>query len=192
MKLRKQKNPEMLTDTNAIFQKSCEASYGMVLKYCICMLNNEEDAKDCTQDTFKDYYERLLSGADIQNHTAYILKIAKHNCVDKIEQIRKYNEKISICLRNSQSPGLSIEEQIDVALIDGKIDSIVEQIIDSLTANEKALYYDYYVLNLTYDQIALKSPSPIHLTTVQKRIMTLNKKIRYLIHKAVSEGGVCK
>lgn len=177
------------SDVESIFRESCSLYYETVFKYCICVLCHEEDAKDCTQETFAGYYKALLSGTNIINHHAYILKIARNICSNKIQQRERYNKKISIYLKNNQLYAqLSLEEQFDNDVIDGKIDVIAQRIIDSLNSNEKSLYFDYFINRLTAKQIANKvHESP---TSISKKIKKLKKKIIKLVKTAViTEGG---
>ena len=83
---------------------------------------------------------------------------------------------------------MSLEEQFDNDVIDGKIDVIAQRIIDSLNSNEKSLYFDYFINRLTAKQIANKvHESP---TSISKKIKKLKKKIIKLVKTAViTEGG---
>lgn len=181
--------PQKHNKIDKIFQESCESFYEMVLKYCFCMLNNIEDAKDCTQETFKYYYEDLISGKSIQSHPAYILKIARNICAAKVKQIERYNKYIRSSLTQQQVYNqLSIEQQFDNAQIDGKIDVIASHIIDSLDATEKSLYYNYFINTMNATQIAKAvHESP---TSIQKKVKKLKSKIKKLVKEAVIlEGG---
>ena len=44
---------------NTTFRESCDKYYESIFKYCYCMVGNENDAKDCTQETFVRYLMRL-------------------------------------------------------------------------------------------------------------------------------------
>lgn len=177
-------------DINSIFRKSCESYYESVLKYCICMTGHNEDAKDCTQEVFTGYYKALLAGTKIKNHHAYILKIAKNICNQRLRMKEKHDKEIASFLEHYQLYGqLSLEEQFDNDAIDGKVDQIAQGIIKSLSSTEKELYYNYFINRMTTKQIAnIKHESP---SSIGKKIKKLKKKIIKLVKKAVdTEGGV--
>lgn len=177
-------------DIDSIFRKSCESYYESVLKYCICMIGHNEDAKDCTQEAFTGYYKALLSGKKIKKHHAYILKIAKNICNQRLRMMEKHDKEIASFLEHYQLYGqLSLEEQFDNDAIDGKVEQIAQSIIESLSATEKDLYYNYFINRLTAKQIAnIKHESP---SSIGKKIKKLKKKITKLVKKAVdTEGGV--
>lgn len=149
-------------DIDSIFRESCESYYESVLKYCICMIGHNEDAKDCTQEAFTGYYKALLSGKKIKKHHAYILKIAKNICNQRLRMMEKHDKEIASFLEHYQLYGqLSLEEQFDNDAIDGKVEQIAQSIIESLSATEKDLYYNYFINRLTAKQIAnIKHESP--------------------------------
>lgn len=176
-------------DIKNVFCELCELYYESVLKYCTCIMEHTEDAEDCTQEVFAEFYEALLAGTEIKSPHAYILKIAKNICNQKLRIKEKQNKEIRSFLENNQLYGqLSLEEQFDNGAIDGKVEQIAQKIIKSLGTAERSLYYDYFIKRLTAKQIAnseYESPS-----SVVKKIKKLKKKITKLVKKAVvAEGG---
>lgn len=92
----------------------------------------------------------MLSGIEIKSPHAYILKIAKNICIQKLRTKEKQNKEIHLFLENNQLYGqLSLEEQFSNEAIDGKVEQIAQNIVESLSASEKSLYYDYFIKRMT-------------------------------------------
>lgn len=171
---------------NSIFQESCDRYYNAIFKYCCCILGNENDAKDCTQETFARYLARLEKNDPIENHKAYIYKIAKSVCSEYGRKIERYNKDIINYIdAENIADTLSVEEQIKLEKIEGHMDEIVSGILSTLNTKDKALYADYFIRKLTLKQIAYNQN--VSETTIWKRIKVIRKSIEKLVRKTINE-----
>lgn len=152
------------------------------------MLNNSDEAEDCVQETFKRYYERLLEKKPIMNHKAYVLKIAKNICIDKLNQKAKNKNKIIdfVDLNNTYA-SMTIEDQLELSNVENNIDAIVKKIINSLSADEKELYEDYYIVHFSIDQIACRRKTSSY--AVKNQLSILKTNIEKLIKDSILESG---
>lgn len=173
---------------NTIFRESCDKYYESIFKYCCCILGNEADAKDCTQETFAQYLARLKQNTPIENHRAYIYKIAKSVCAKYARIVERSNRDIVRYIDvGNIADSLSIEQYMDILKIDEHIDEIVNEILNTLSAQEKALYTDYFILNLTLKQIAYNQNTSV--TTISKKLKAIQKSIKKLVKMTVNKGG---
>lgn len=173
---------------NTIFRESCEQYYMSIYKYCYCMLGNETDAKDCTQETFAQYLARLKQNDPIENHRAYIYKIAKSVCIKYSCNMERYNNVIAKNIHvENIADSLSVEEHLDIQEIEEHIDDIVNAILNTLSTQEKALYTDYFIQKLTMKQIAYNQQ--VSETTILKRIKAIRKKLKGLVKEMINNGG---
>lgn len=100
---------------NTTFRESCDKYYESIFKYCYCMVGNENDAKDCTQETFVRYLMRLEKSTPIENHRAYLYKIAKSVCLEYAHQVERRNRDIADYINATNIvDNLSTEEQVEV------------------------------------------------------------------------------
>lgn len=173
---------------NVIFRESCDEYYEAIFKYCCCMLGNETDAKDCTQETFAQYLVRLKQNDPIENHRAYIYKIAKSVCIKYRYNVERYNKDIVkyIDIENI-ADSLSIEEHLNIQEVENHIDEIVAAILNTLSTQEKALYTDYFIRKLTLKQIAYNQC--VSETTIWKRIKAIRRSIEKLVRETINKGG---
>ena len=173
---------------NTTFRESCDKYYESIFKYCYCMVGNENDAKDCTQEAFVRYLMRLEKSTPIENHRAYLYKIAKSVCLEYAHQIERRNRDIADYINAANIVNnLSIEEQVEVENIEKHIDQIVSEILNTLDTEDKALYSDYYIHKLTYKQIAFNQD--VSEATICKRMKTIRRTIEKLIKEAINKGG---
>lgn len=173
---------------NIAFRESCDKYYESIFRYCYCMMGNENDAKDCTQETFVRYLVRLEKETPIENHRAYLYKIAKSICIEYTHQIERRNRDIADYINAANIVDtLSIEEQVDVENIEKHIDQIISEILDTLNIEDKALYSDYYIHKLTYKQIAFNQN--VSEAAICKRMKTIRRTIEKLIQEAINKGG---
>ena len=173
---------------NTTFRESCDKYYESIFKYCYCMVGNENDAKDCTQETFVRYLMRLEKSTPIENHRAYLYKIAKSVCLEYAHQVERRNRDIADYINATNIvDNLSIEEQVEVDNIEKHIDQIVSDILNTLDAEDKALYSDYYIHKLTYKQIAFNQN--VSEAAICKRMKTIRRTIEKLIKEVINKGG---
>lgn len=173
---------------NTTFRESCDNYYESIFKYCCCLLDNENDAKDCTQETFARYLVRLEKNDPIENHRAYLYKIAKSVCIQHSRQVERHNKDILNYLDvENVIDTLSVEEQIELQKIENHIDEIVMGILNTLSTKDKALYSDYFIHKLTLKQIAYNQN--VSETTIWKRIKAIKRTIEKLVRETINKGG---
>ena len=165
-------------------------AYGLcylpLIKYCnVRMGDARASADDCVQEAFLVYYNRLLSGEQIENPRAYLYRTADNFVKRAVESYSK-TVKHTVPLEQAselQSDVLSfIAENTDY-------DSLAEKLLDSLSDREKQFYRLKYTEKLSLSEIAkLLDISPSAAASSRLRLQ-IKEKITHFI-ESQSEGDV--
>lgn len=176
------------TDPKAeeLLYASYEAYYDEIFNFFLKHVQNADDAKDCAQETFLKYYERLFKSEKIKNPRAYLYQIAKHLYSQYCCEITKYNIYRETHFNVLELPdSLSLQDRLDLKQLEPYMPSIVQFVLNSLDDKEQHLYFDYYVHKLSAKQIAQRENKSVYL--IHKRLKNLRQKIKCLVKKTVSD-----
>lgn len=116
----------------------------LVFTYCVKMLRDEENAKDAFQDTFIRLLNVSSKKENIENMKAYIMKIARNVCLDKIKEIRNMPEPLNHTIGKYYQQRYERKEEKEI--IDAALDKLPYALKETLMMKE--------YLNYSYDEIA--------------------------------------
>lgn len=162
--------------------------YLPLLRYCTVRLGEAKDAAgDCVQDAFVVYYNRLLSGEEVQNPRAFLYRTADN-----------FRRRALQSYQNAQSKTVPLEnaEPCSVPFLpfspeDIDYDRLAKVLLDTLSEEEQTLYRWKYAQNASLSEIAERlGISPV---AAAKRTSRLRQRICEKLSKTIetqTKGGM--
>ena len=153
----------MPTDRNLIHQTlkgNLRAFDTLVQKYqplvyarARLIVQNPQDAEDLTQEVFIKAYQNLPKLRDASRFAGWLSQIAKNICVTWIHR----QQEISKSCQGNGDPMLSLssaEATPEQFLMKKELSQTILKAIDSLPATDAAVAHDFYIDDLSYDEIS--------------------------------------
>lgn len=131
--------------------------------YCHYVLRNQEEAEDAAQDTFFKAYKHLSTYASTNSFSAWLYKIAKNTCVDRLRK-RNKDRKLAILYRDHH-----LQEEKP------QYEDFIYECLDKLTDEERQILLLRSLEEYSYDEIAFILDSKP--STVRKRYERIRKKL---------------
>lgn len=148
--------------------------YTEIYRFCLSyLIKDRTSVDDCVQETFIVLYKKLTAGEEIINIRAYLYKIAQNVTNQKLRELSKYNEHISI------------EEVIDLPEFTADMTDELSfkeysrQISDALSDKEAELFRLRYIEDLPIEVIA--QMMNLSFTATGTRLHRLKKKIAVIL-----------
>lgn len=154
-----------------------ETYYEDILKFCSSQLNNEEDARDITQEVFLLFQKKFKELNDT-NIKAWLLNVAQKKIFEKFREIKKNTKNISLNENTDFSKDASFVKQIDdfIYISDEEIEKEKFKIIEKLTPKERELFKMIYIERLKYVEIAERMGTTENAIAI--RAVRLKQKIK--------------
>ena len=117
------------------------------------LVQNPHDAEDLTQEVFIKAYQNLPQLRDTGRFAGWLSQIVKNVCVTWIHQ----QNQISKSYQGDEDPHLSLssaEATPEQFLIKKELNQTILKAIDSLPATDAAVAHDFYIDDLSYDEIS--------------------------------------
>ncbi len=141
-------------DKNEFFNKVCSQYYEKILKYCYISLNNEENAKDITQEVFILLFKKADKLYKHPNIGGFLFKSAQNLIKEhKRELYRRLIKEID----SKNGIEFLADNKNDIfAVMDKRINEYdyIDEVIDKLSEDKKSLYKMYYIDKISMAQIA--------------------------------------
>lgn len=151
--------------------KSIEKYIDGIFRYCIKRLNDIDDAKDLSQDILLEII-KSLSKNKVDNLDAWVWKIA-HNRYARF--ISKSKHAITVSLNNNCMLDKLIDEY-DISDDYSTEVKVVYSTVLSLAKSHRDILVDFYISELSYEQIADKHN--LSIGTVKTRLFYGKQKLR--------------
>ncbi len=168
------------------FEKLVTAYEKIIYNISYRMFNNEEDAKDMTQEIFVKLYKNLDKFDENAKFSTWIYRIAVNACIDEIRK-RKGKETVSINEMIELDDG-EVDKQFaaDEPTPENKVickEDIkhLKEAIESLPENHKVLIILRDIQGYSYEEIADITES--NLGTVKSRISRARNHLKNIIMK---------
>jgi len=168
----------MLTTDEARSGKAFEEIYTRhsprVYAYCRRFLGTKEEAEDIFQETFIRFYNSRLQPREMSNLAAFLLKIARNQCVNAIREHKKdvrYDDAIYV--RHDE------RDETDELL------NLIKMAIELLPDEYKEIFIMREYNGLKYNDIALITNQSIN--TVKVKIFRARERIRQILQPYLSE-----
>lgn len=182
------KNKSLPPDVNGVddILEACESYREKLIQYCQNFFGfDRETAADCVQEAYVALVENLKKGIKIHNYRAWLYKVVVR-CGDK--ELKKKIKRNEYEFTNNEKKDKVIENllsynpnYVDYMISDERISKVSFDILNSLTENEKELYYAYYCERKKLSEIAIEFG--ISLDAVKKRNERLKKKLENKVKK---------
>lgn len=182
--LRKKKSLQSEVNSIDEIMETCESYRKDLMMYCQQFFGfDHETTEDCVQEAYVALAESLMKGIKIHNYRAWLYKVVIRYGDKELKKKIKRNEYE---FTNNEEKDNVIENSlsykpnyVDDMISDERISKVSFEILNSLTENEKELYYAYYCERKKLSEIALEFG--ISLDAVKKRNERLKKKLEELV-----------
>ena len=152
------------------------AYYKELLFYVQRLTGDREKSKDVIQETYKRIIE-IDSKTKIENHRAYLYKMAKNILIDESRKNKNYS-KVDYQETNFSIPK---EEQPDEAFFRLKQYDELIQLVQKLPTRSRQAFTLHVIQGLSRKEIAQKMD--INISTVEKHITNATLKIKQELEK---------
>ena len=135
------------------FDKLVQKYQSLVYARARLIVQNPQDAEDLTQEVFIKAYQNLPKLRDASRFAGWLSQIAKNICVTWIHR----QQEISKSCQGNGDPMLSLssaEATPEQFLMKKELSQTILRAIDSLPATDAAVAHDFYIDDLSYDEIS--------------------------------------
>ena len=142
---------------------------------------------DCVHNVIVTLLEALRNGEEIQHYKTWLTVTTNNMAKDIIHEAQKARKTAKKIIKE-YSGDLDTTGYYEIELFrksEREIYALKNQVVDSLTADEKKLLNDKYVLEKTYDQIA--DEYGMEKNAVYQKIFRLNRKIKAKVKKLLED-----
>ena len=164
--------------------KECFEEYRIKLfNYCLARLDgSREDADDCVQDSFLVLQQKLISGDTVENPRAFLYRTAENFVKRKREERAKAKQR-NVPLEYAEET-VSVDLDYLAAVDETDYDLLAQELIETLSDDEKALYDLRFVRRTAVNDIAvILKISP---AAVSMRLKRLKEKVKMKVYE---KGG---
>ena len=162
----------------------CFKEYRLKLfRYCLARLDgSREDADDCVQDAFLVFQKTLAEGKTVENPRAFLYRTAD-NFVKRRKAENAKAAKRQVSLEDAES-SVTVDFNYLKAVDETDYDLLAEELIKTLSDDEKALYDLRFVRRTAVNDIAvILKISP---AAVSMRLKRLKEKVKMKVYE---KGG---
>jgi len=139
----------------------------------------EEEAENITQDVFLGLWERRDSLHLIENINAYLFRLVKNKSLDHLRHkvsSEKYNKTVQSAFEAELTLKLQSLDRINDFAIEGNMEVIISEAIDSLPRKCREIFLSNRVDGLKYKEISERFG--ISINTVENQMSIALKKLR--------------
>ena len=172
-------------EINMTIEEALEKYYKQVYTILYCTLNsNRQIAEDITNDIFCimiSKWNRINKDCIY----SWLLKTTDH----KLKEYYRYKkkERCMFSIEDLYTEPFDNRDMVDLITSDEIIEKKKKQILLMLSEDERNLYEDYFVNNLSYDEISQKLN--IKYNAVSARVVKLRRKIEAEVYKNFAVCG---
>ena len=151
------------------------------------LIQNPQDAEDLTQEVFIKAYQNLPKLRDTNRFAGWLSQIVRNVCVTWIYQ----QKKISKSCQRDEDPILSLssaEATPEQFLIKKELNQTILKAIDSLPAMDAAVVHDFYIDDLSYDEISEKRE--LSHRAIASRLHRTKQRIAEKVKRSLSAFGI--
>ncbi len=125
-------------------EKTIRENYDIIYIYCRRRIQNEQDARDVTQEVFEAFIKSFDS-LSLEKSTAWLYSCAHNKIVDFYKKERREKENRDFAEFSEETAGLFYEMEEDVS--EEKIEVMKETVLNLLTPKEIIIYNEFIAKN---------------------------------------------
>lgn len=119
-----------------------------VFRYALAILGNEMDAEDMVQDTYSKLWTMRESLEKFDNLEAYVLRMVRNLCIDKLRRERLHEDKLEEAFAYSSDIGPGQSEELK------DMEAIVKKLIRQLPEKSRTVIHLRDVEGYEMEEIA--------------------------------------
>ena len=139
-------------DSNA-FRFLVEAHQARVYNLALRMLGTEAEAQDAAQDAFVQAFTRLASYRPEWRFKTWIMSITSNLCIDRLRR-RRIEPSVFADQPDPDADFVSREPQPDVVAARNERRDIVQQMLRTLSPEDRSMVLMFYWGDMSYEEIA--------------------------------------
>lgn len=136
--------------------------------YCYYLLGSKEEAEDATQDIFIKGLENIKSFSYSVSFSAWLYKIAHHQCIDLIKLKNKGTRFWMSFKKNHAIDRLHVQEEY-------RYQDFIHELLEKLNVDERRILLLRSIEEYSFDEIA--TIMELKPATVRKKYERLRKKL---------------
>ncbi len=159
----------------------------MIYSQAQLLVRNPQDAEDLTQEVFIKAYQNLPKLRDTNRFAGWLSQIVRNVCVTWIHR----QQGMSKSCQSDGDPILglsSVEATPEQFLIKKELNQTILKAIDSLPTTDAAVAHDFYIDDLSYDEISEKHG--LSRRAIASRLHRGKQRIAEKVKRSFSAFGV--
>lgn len=161
------------------FESFYNEKFKLVFRFCFKRVGNLQDTEDIVSNTFEAFF-KILQNVDTTHASALLFQICKNKLNDYLRHKYRFNFKNSNLedLEEVISDFETLEQEEKTESNFGHCKTILHDIIKILNSDERALFEQKFIKNLTINQIAIeRNISTNYVKVKTNRLVKKLKKI---------------
>jgi RNA polymerase sigma-70 factor (ECF subfamily) len=120
-----------------------------IFRYCYFKVSDYDQARDLTQDTFMKVWQEVRTGTEIENHRAYLYRIATNLVIDY------YRKKKTSSLDVLTEAGFDPSDERNKTVLEDKVEvRIVKEVLQKLDDKYREPVFLRYIEEMSPKEIA--------------------------------------
>ena len=151
--------------------------YASIYKFCLSRLKNDvSNVEDCVQETYLVFYNKLLSGEEIEYVQAYLFKIADNLVKKQLSRLKRQAKTVDIDeVREIITHSVDIDDRLS-------FEEYSKMISDALSDTDGEIFILRYIEGYQINEIAQRLNMSV--SNVSTRLSRMREKIRNVINNS--------
>ena len=159
-----------------IFEKTYNKHIEKIFRFIFLKLDSKESAEDLTSETFSRYWRALCQKTEIDNHSAFLYRIAKNLIADY------YRKKSKVQFASTENYDFIIDPRIDLekrAIINSDIQGVKAKLCN-INTNYQDIIIWHYLEEFSIKEIAeiLGKSEPTTRVLLHRALQSLKNEIK--------------
>ena len=167
---------------NSDFQKRVLPVSNKLLRFAVCLLKDQDEAKDVVQDVFLKLWQKRDELDQIENMEAFAIQMTRNRCLD----ILRANRVVPIDAETDRKMKLEtvdVHSQIELSEAAGQVKVLIEQLPDL----QQKIMHLRDIEQLEYEEIAERTG--LQINAIRVNLSRARKKVRDEFLKLNSNGN---
>lgn len=175
-----------------LYMQTYKKNYYLVLRY----MDNEEEVLDVLQEAYIKAFNKLEQLKDADKFEGWMARIVTNMAIDELrKKKRAHNEKLFSEMDTDDSEGMLFEEVLEDKKIDNRPElafdkketsRLVQEIIDTLSDEQRICVIMYYINGMTVNNIA--QTIGVSDNTIKSRLSYARKNIENKVYELEKKG----
>lgn len=162
-----------------LFEEIYNKTYNSLLKYVILKCSNMDDVNDIIQDTYLEFYNKLLKNTKIKDYNSYLRGICK-NIIRKHYKAKYKKQEIYIDISDADLRNIKDEKDLELDFFKKEDVCVIYKYLQEKNVLVFKVFYLFY-----HDEVSIKEIASLLEISVSKTKNILYRTLKEL--KALRE-----